>query len=358
MTCSQVRENLQDRKSVLRSPAAWAHLVRCSHCRTEARTMRALRNALRDAGCVEAPADLLPAILAMPRRDAPAHVAKREGRKMRRLTYVGAAVLVIAISIGLLVPGQLSKPDAESILMGVAHAMEEAKSLHIVFHGTESGVKTPSGLRMMPGPMDLWLSSRAIYMRALAPDGTVIFAGAADADTREIWAYTRDEKTYLVGDLTPIADRAAGVISEASKLFRSDRIMQTIGKVFPDAKMSVATETREGRRVAVVTVTGTLKTSPRRVAGRNVFEVDAGTNRLLTMRQYAKAEGAQEQLVQTMDRVDYDVPMPAEGRTLEVPEGTKTVRATPTIEETERTLGLALKSGKHVLRYEVPRGDK
>jgi hypothetical protein len=337
------------------SLALRAHVAVCRRCRGEARSLRALRQVVREAGRFEPPADLLPAILAVPNEGAPIQIGTKESKNMRQIVYATLAMLVIAIGAAVVIPGRGGKPDAESILLGVAHAMEEAKSLHIVFRGTESGVNTPTGLRMAPFPVDLWFTSRATYGRAVRPDGTVVFSSAADADTREMWVYIGDDKIRLVADLTPIAERAAEVISVASKLFRSDQIMKTVGKAYPDAKMSVVTETRNGRKVAIITVTGTLKTSPRRVTGRHVFVVDADTNRLLSMRQYARTESTKDELVSRIDRVEYDVPVPAEARTLEVPEGTKTVRAVAAIEETKNTMAVAIKSGKHVLRYEVPR---
>jgi len=355
MRCKEVSERLQYGERGIRSLALSAHLALCRRCRAEARSLSALRQVVHEVGRFQPPADLLPAILAVPTESAPAQITTKESTNMRRLVFAGIAILAIAIGATVLIPGRGGKPDAESILMGVAHAMEEAKSLHIVFRGTESGVNTPTGLRMAPFPVDLWFTSRATYGRAVRPDGTVVFSSAADADTREMWVYSGDDKIRLVADLTPIAERAAEVISVASKLFRSDQIMKTVGKAYPDAKMSVVTETRDGRKVAIITVTGTLKTSPRRVTGRHVFVVDADTNRLLKMRQYARTESTRDELVSRIDRVDYDVPVPAEARTLEVPEGTKTVRAVAAIEERKNTVALAIKSGKYVLRYEVPR---
>ena len=358
MRCREASERLQYGERGIGSLVLRAHVAVCGRCRAEARSLSALRQAVREAGRFEPPTDLLPAILAVPHEAAPAQTTTKENRNVRRIIYATLAMLVVAIGAAVWIPGRGGRPGAESILLGVAHAMEQAKSLHIVFRGTESGVNTPSGLRVMPGVVDFWLSSRAIYGRGVTPNGTVVFSSGADADTREMWVYSGDDKIRLVADLTPIADRAAEIISEASKLFRADQIMKTAGKVYPDAKMSVATETRGGRKVAVVTVTGTLKTSPLRVSGRSVFVVDADSDRLLTMRQYAKTKGTHEQLVQVIERVDYDAALPPESRTVSLPAGTKTVQATAGIEETAKTIALVVKSGKHVLRFEVPRDTK
>jgi hypothetical protein len=355
MKCRQVSEMLHEGGPPAGGLRVRAHLVVCRRCRAEARSLRVVREAVEEFGRYEPSADLLPAILAVPNESAPLQIPVKEERGMRRIVFASIAIVAVLIGGAIVIPGRWKKPDARSILIGVAHAMEEAKSLHILFRGTESGVKTPTGLRMSPFPLDLWFTSRAIYGRAVAADGTLVFSSAADADRREMWVYSPDDKIRLVADLTPIAERAAEVISVASKLFRSDQIMKTVGKAYPDAKMSVATETRDGRKVAVITVAGTLKTSPRRVLGRHVFVVDAETNRLLDMRQYARTDSTREELIARIDRVDYDVPVPSEARALEVPEGTKTVPATANVFETKNTMGLVMRSGKHVLRYEVPR---
>jgi hypothetical protein len=72
------------------------------------------------------------------------------------------------------------------------------------------------------------------------------------------------------------------------------------------------------------------------------------------MRQFARVAGAPEQLIATVDNVEYDVPLPAGLAAL--PEGTRTVPATARIARSKHTLSLVIRAGgAEVNRIDVPR---
>jgi hypothetical protein len=121
----------------------------------------------------------------------------------------------------------------------------------------------------------------------------------------------------------------------------NDILKATIANV----RESVETETRDGRKLSILTFTGTPKKPPQPgVTMRFVFEVDRKTEHLLAMRQYAKAKGTSEELIQAIDRVEYDVPVPARFADFEPPAGTKTVTGKATIEETDDMLTLTMEA--------------
>jgi len=301
--------------------------------------------------------------------ESPVRTRKREGLKMRHIAFAGIALLAIAIAGGVLIPRAGHKPDARSILIAAVQAAEEAKSVYFVGRGTGSSKATPSRMLMMPGRAEVWVGMRGneagTYMRYVTPDGRLRMAAASsiNPNTGEWWFYDYGKQTRYVADVTPIADKAGQVVAESAEMLRSKMLTGGIAAMLaervPDLKKSVTYETRDGRKVAVVTITFTARTSPTRVTERMVTDVDAETKHLLSMRQYAQAEGAEEELVGAIDRVEYDVPVPADLAAVVAPEGTKTVRGTASIEETEKVLSLVMKAdGVEIVRTDVPRSGK
>jgi len=354
MKCKQVSEMLREGDPPAGGLRVRAHLAVCRRCRAEARSLRVVRQAVQEFGRYEPPTDLLPAILAVPNATAPLQVPVKEERGMRRIVFASIAIVAVLIGGAIVIPGRWKKPDAHSILVGVAHAMEQAKSLHIVFRGTETTNDTPTGLRIMSGRQEVWFSSRAMYAQFVGPDGEVTYAGGADLDAGQWWHYTREDRTRWLGDLRPVAATAAEVVSAVPRILVSERMTELFGKKLRDAKETVTVETRDGRKVSIVTLTGTPTNAPRPgLTTRLVVEVDPETNHILTFRQYGKARGGEEQLVQAMDRVEYDAPFPSHA--FSIPEGTKTVKVPVLVEETKDTVSLVMKHEGHTVRFEVPR---
>jgi len=278
------------------------------------------------------------------------------------MALAGLALLAVAVTAAVFVPRRGAKQDARSILIAAAQAMEEAKSVHFAGHGSGPSKDTPSGMKMMSERFEIWAGSSKGYVRVVSPDGKLSGLTVLDADAREWWNYDAKDNAVYVADLTPIADRVGDAVAQVNQMLRSSLATPTPGEIktlvgaagFCDIKESVTSQTREGRKVLVVTVTATISSSPRKVTGRWVCEVDAETNRLLTMHQYAQAEGSPEELVQVVDLVEYDVPFPAAPTKLGLPEGTKTVQATATIEKSASLLRLVMTAdGKRIGQMDI-----
>jgi len=238
--------------------------------------------------------------------------------------------------------------------------MEEAETVYAAVRGTEDAKDRPSGMKLSAGTMLSWVGPRAMYGHHVTPDGKLTVAIMMNLDSRELSVYDDDKHIRYVADFAPIAPKAPEFMARVLDTLRWAAISGKIKQVFEaaglqDVKESVASELRDGRKVNVVTVEGVLKTQPQRVSDRWVFEVDAATNHMLTARRYVQAEGGAEELILSVDKVQYDVPPPAQLSAFEIPEGTKTVQATAVIEQTEKTMSLVMKAeGRVFMRSEVP----
>ncbi len=348
MECNELRDILQYDARGLHRLYALAHLLRCAECRAEARTLRKMKEGLREAGRFALPADLLAKVLAVPQEIPSVDIKTKGGRKMRRLLYVSLALLAIAIGAVIVVPERTNKPDAKSILIGVARAMEEAKSLYMAGY-----VENHDGPTIMPGTgnMELWLSPRKSYSRVISPKGALSVGLFADADNNKWWIYRADKHTAYAVDLTPIAQKAAEVIAGSYRMLASGKVMEALWNTFPDAKQSAAVETRNGRKMAVVTITFTLSEGE---TEKVILEVDEGTNRLLSLRQSIQTKGSPEKVVASIDKFGYDTPLPAELASLQAPKGAKTVEATARIRETEKFLSLVMEEdGKYIAQTDT-----
>ena len=125
-----------------------------------------------------------------------------------------------------------------------------------------------------------------------------------------------------------------------------------------NAQESLEMATRDGREVALVTVSYTTDAGGVPVHVREVFEVDAETDHLLSTRKFSRTGDGAEELVGAVDRVDYNVPLPAAAGISGIPGGTATVQATAAIEETASSLALVMKvDGVELGRMDVLRAE-
>lgn len=271
---------------------------------------------------------------------------------MRRLAYVVAVMVVIGALAAVVLPGRGKKQDARGLLLSAVHAMELADSVHLSGFGNAPNQSSPVGIRMQPDRFDIWVSGRAFAVRQTDPSGKLLGASGLSLDTGELWDYGSDSGVRHVADITPVADKAAEMINGAMRVLVTDNLRAVIESGLADVTESVSTETRGGRQVKVATYRGTFATSPRRITYRYVFELDPDTNRIISMHQYAQAEGSPEELVAYLDQVEYGVPV----STSLAPAGAKTVPAELVVEDTARALSLIMKvDGKEVSRTEAPR---
>ncbi len=326
MKCSQVREVLQDGRGWLRLIPVCPHLVLCRQCRSAARYLLKVQQALRESGRFAPPADLLPNILAVPQYEPHIETKNKEPRKMRHFAYAGIAVLVLAVAAGILISGRGEVPDAMSLLSSVAQAMENATSIHMVSRGQAIDPNSPSGMRISSDRAEVWLSDRAMYMREIDQDGTLTSFSVVDFDSGEFCSYRRG--TLYVADITPVYDGALGVIAGARDLFVGGRLKA----ILANARDVEVLSTNRTRNSTVISYAYRIPSAPPQT-GRVVLELDRRTSRLSSMLAYAQAEGADEELIAAVDLIEYDVPLPPVSSFAVIPEGTATVQAVVSIKE-------------------------
>jgi len=385
MRCDEAKDLLYSEPGVLRRALLRLHLRRCPACHAEADCVKMLGNALTALPRFTAPAGLLEKLMSRLLEFQSSVAARKENRKMRRIMYASVALLIIAVGIGLLIPARLSKPDAESILLAVAHAMENADSVYVVYEsGPLVAGKPRQELQRPRDRHELRLSDRAVYQGWVASDGTALRVSSVDAGTLEwrvcqgdishesdrtpdgriVEHYRLINPTLYVADLTPIAAQASEFVSKKARAFFSGEWSRVLGSEhIMEPKQSAAIETRQGHKVAVVTVTGGHRVvltkrgrEDKQAIGRarNVFEVDLETNHLLSMRNYLQVEGFPERLIGATHKIEYDVPVPA--RLTATPDTAKTVEATATIERTQRILILIMRAnGREIDRMYAAR---
>jgi hypothetical protein len=331
------------------------HARLCAACRDLRAAERSVEAYVSRAGQWEAPTSLAaPA----PARPVPSHAVGKETGTMKRLVYVSAIVVALAIGAAVIVP-RGSAPDADSILAGAAEAMELAQSVYILGRGTEGASESPTGNRLSSGYYERWCGEGAVYDRSVTADGTVRSAAGLDVAAGEWWYYRADDRACYVADVSPIRGEVADVVLRGIDSYARSGLIDMVEQLGGDAPKTVEIEDRDGREVAVVSVTYPYPQRPDRpqVTGRMVFEVDCQTDRLLRMRQYAQADGHPEQLVGAVDKLEYDVPLPADLRTSELPPGTRTVPASADVEQADGYLSLVMRvDGTVIVRKDVP-GD-
>ena len=121
---------------------------------------------------------------------------------------------------------------------------------------------------------------------------------------------------------------------------------------------TLTTSSHNPGSVALVTVSYTSDAGGVPVQVREVFEVDPETNHLFSSRKFARTGDGAEELVGAVDKVEYNVALPAAAGTSGIPEGTATVQATAGIEETSTTSALVMKvDGVELGRMDVLRAE-
>ena len=282
---------------------------------------------------------------------------------MKRLVYVSAIVLALAVAAAVIAP-RGNAPDADSILAAAAHAMESAESIHLVGRPTPPlddipvirFTITPPGT----GGFDIWVSEDCRYSLTYGSDGWVTKGYAADAGAGKWWFYSAKANALYTADLSPLNPEAADILAKASDLTRTglvgDEFTSALGETLQDVQRSVVVQTRAGREVAVVTTTYTICEEPQRVTGRLVVEVDRGTSRVLAIRQYIRAGERPEKLLADIDQIEYNVPVPVSEIEDAIPPGARVIEATGAIEEIGPWLSLRILDGDEVIvETDVPR---
>ncbi len=288
-----------------------------------------------------------------------AAAAGRASRKVTRPMRLAACVIAFLLVIGLAAAGLLTysrSPDAKALLISAAEAMETARSVRIVGHGCEGDPSSPSGMRMSPEPLDMsWrynTSERGVEW-CMRRSGRMGHAYRIDLDRKEWRFYDGRAGICYRADITEVISQAEIQVRAMREKATKRLPMQAVQELdyLSDRRQSAETETRDGREIAIVTVTGMNSLTPAPLAERHVFEVDMATNHLLRSERYVRAEGSEEQLLETIDLVEYDVPVPGP------PEEAEVVTATAAVEDmgTYRSLRMYAPDGEEIVRSDQPK---
>jgi hypothetical protein len=354
MKCEEARAMLHGEWRPLGRALARVHLLRCGACRAEAARAAALAAAIADLPRFAPPPDLLARLLDV---SAPRALTSRtkERAKMKRLAYVLTFLLVV----GLLAGGfavRSHSPDGRAILLSAAEAMQTADSVYLLFRGTETSETAPSGMRTMPGAGAMWLGDTAVVLRYLDPDGGLRLYARLDAGRLTWDSYDRESMILYQADLGSAGSRLQEILGPFSDMLRSGQVTDLELRDHPDAQIQTHREVRDGHAVDVVTFSYPMTSRPHVMIER-VFEIDAATHRLLGARRYASTQGPAEEMIDSVDRIRYDEPMPPELAALPaLPPGTQVVAAEVRVQETDTTLSLVMAvDGKEIQRAEVPK---
>jgi hypothetical protein len=280
-------------------------------------------------------------------------------KKMRRFAYVVAFLVLMGAAAGVFT--RSAPPDPRSILVRAAEAMEDATSVRIVGHGCVGDPSSPSGMRMMSESYDMsWrynTSERGVEW-CMRNSGRKGLAYKIDLDKKEWRFYDRAAGICYRADITEVMSQAEVQVRAMRESAKKRLPAQPVKELdwLSDRQESVETETRDGRKIAIVTVTGMNSLTPEPLAERHVFEVDMATNHLLRSKRYVRAEGSEEQLLETVDLVDYDVPVPGP------PEDAKIVTATARVQDLDvpnlgkyRSLQMVAPDGEIIVQSDQPR---
>jgi hypothetical protein len=186
-------------------------------------------------------------------------------------------------------------------------------------------------MRMHPEPIE-WMSRTRVGERraeSCSRHGSGRgYARRIDLDKREWWQCDFGTLVCYRADISDVMPEAEIQLRYIREWDRKRLPLQPVLDLefLSDKLESVETETRDGLRIAVITVTGTYKRGPTPVTERHVFEVDTAKSHLLARKRFAQAEGSEEQLLEST-KVEYDVPVPGP------PKDAKVVTATATVED-------------------------
>jgi len=324
MRCDQVRSKQSVGIRVWERVAVSWHVRRCASCRAKAKQSSGL-NAALDALPRYPPSEaLLSRLLALP-STSPIVTETKEKHTMRRVVYVGIALAAIAALAVIALPGRGGKKNVRTILADVAQAMEQVTSMHTV--GRSGG---PQG--MAPGMAEDWWGPRAHAHRYYDKGSGMLLASRADLDSHQWWFYDGREHTLYRADLTPVMARATKAMPIYLRFMASGGLKEKLSKNWPDAGLSVTSESRADRRVTVITCDRKLDIEdfkpPIHVTDRLVYEVDPGTDRLSTERRYWLHQDGAQQLMHELTTFEYDVPIPDRETLLQEAGEVKEVQAT------------------------------
>jgi len=263
----------------------------------------------------------------------------------RRWVVIAVGAAVVLAGLGLLP----LRPESAKVILGRAMAeMERASSVHFAGHCATWDDDSPTGMRMGSEKTEYWMGDRAFAMRRTDSSGAVVLASGRSLDTGEEWSYDAYDGVCYSAELTPsVANRVAARLS-STRMLLAGSLEPVQPTDLSEVEESVTTEVRDGRRVLLVTYSGVVRNSPRPVRNRQVSIIDEATERLISLRLYAQADGYPEDLISQFEVIEYDVPVPTDL----APVGAPRQRATLEIKETDEGECWVMKAGDRVV-YEA-----
>ncbi len=321
MKCDEARDLLANTLGLAQHLALRLHLLRCPDCRAEAAQLRTLHAALGHLPRFGPPPELLSTLLAQAQAVAQNVKTRKEIKPMKRLVFVA----VLLIVIGLLAGGLLTRhapPDGRSLLIGVAEAMEQAKTIYVRGRPNVSNIGDPPWGRLGEGYYENWYSPEGSRHDLHDAEGNLLYSSIMNVasgvacfwQAPSHWFPSGVATTYSVGT----EDLRLSVRSARETYLNGElRIARLIdeGRAFT---------TREGvwngTEVTVVEVDHGITSSglPR---GTGEFYLDPRTGHLLGLRQYGP-ETHGKPLTADMQIAEYGIDIPASTFDLDAPAGT------------------------------------
>ena len=272
----------------------------------------------------------------------------------RRFAYALAFLMVI----GLAATGVFTRsrpPDAKSILIPAAQAMEAAKTMHMILRNDSP---RPREMSKRPGYGEMWEGPRSEAMLSVT-EGRVVASQGLNLDTGEWWKWEQGKPMYLA-DLRPLGAKAEAILEK--NLQRQSRGGQWLKPAdlataasLKNETQSVTRTTRKGRLVDVVTVVGDAEQAGRTYRARHVYVVDVESKRLVSSSSfdaYAGEHGQKPMLIAITIDAEYDLPIPANLR----PKVGAVVPATAEMEEKATSYRLTISAkGQQIWSRDYPK---
>ncbi len=243
----------------------------------------------------------------------------REDRKMTRLVYaLGFLALIGAVMTGMFTRSR--PPDAQSILVGAAQAMEDAKTIHI--RGRASG-RSPEGYpwgQISENSYEQWYTPRGSRMDSRDSEGNLISSAGHDIESGRAWTYGWYDQWFGGRGVFKVFQVAREHLERADVRSR-ERVLEGERWFANSVHSGAPTRKRpgawRGRRVTVLEIQRqTPDGDP--LGTTEVYLDDRG--RLLGYRAYSPPEYGRT-LTAEMELVEYDVEPPADLFAMVAPPG-------------------------------------
>jgi len=307
MKCEHARERIYDSPKV--SIALRLHLLRCRACRAEAVQTQAFHAALAQVPPFVPSPELLTKVLDVTGR--PVANTRKETGAVKRLVYVGAFLLVLALVSGGLL-SRSRKPDGRALLISAAQAMEEAKTIHVRGKANVSrNSSSPPWGELAEGSYEQWIAPEGFRMDDYDAAGRLQFCVVYNAVSGLAWTYraasSQDPKgivtTYAVGaeDLAPVVERQRQSFLRGGVLPQQDAKLAGTSPVYWEG-------VRNGERIAVVAVDEGTDTSGLPY-GTVEYYLEPNSGHLLGLRQYGP-ESHGKPVTAEMQLVEYGIDIP------------------------------------------------